>query len=268
MIPQTVPAKDRIQFSHANGFPAGSYRQLFAALADRFDIDHIDTIGHDPRYPVTEGWPHLVTELIHDIERHSAYPVIGVGHSLGGFLTYLTAIQRPDLFRVIILLDSPIMGRLKSAAVGLSKRLGMMEHITPAGVCKHRRAQWPSKADAVRYFQGKPLFAKVDPQCLADYVEHGTIEVGQGVRLRFDPRIEYQIYCSLPHRYPETRGRLRVPAAFIGGAHSNVVDRSDIANMRRHHGMECRQIQGGHLFPLEYPAQTANMIHELVLALG
>ncbi|WP_137938222.1 alpha/beta hydrolase [Chitinivorax sp. B] len=256
--------QDWIQFSHANGFPAGSYCKLFDHLRGSFGIGYIDTIGHNPDYPVTDGWPHLITELINHIERNASYPVIGVGHSLGGFLTYLTAIQRPDLFKAIILLDSPIMGRLKSVAVGLSKRLGMMEYITPAGVCKRRRAYWPSKQEAIRYFQAKSLFARVDPQCLADYVYHGTIDAGQGVRLKFDPRIEYQIYCSLPHRYPETRGRLTVPAAFVSGRESDLVHRIDIDNMRRHHGIRCRQVTGGHLFPLEYPAQTATMIRQLI----
>ena len=45
----------------------------------------MEAIGTDPRYPVTEGWPHLVEQLLHSIKE----PVFGVGHSLGGYLNFL-----------------------------------------------------------------------------------------------------------------------------------------------------------------------------------
>ena len=60
----------------------------------------------DPRYPPTEGWPHLVDQWIDSIHE----PVYGVGHSLGGYLNYLAAVRRPELFRAIVLLDAPIIG--------------------------------------------------------------------------------------------------------------------------------------------------------------
>ena len=87
-----------LHFSHANGFPAACYRKMFSHLERDFEIGFINTIGHDPRVPVTDGWPHLVEELIERIEGYRQ-PVLGVGHSLGGYLTMLAAIARPELFR-------------------------------------------------------------------------------------------------------------------------------------------------------------------------
>ena len=66
-------------------------RDMFAALADDFEIGYVDRIGHDPHYPVTDGWPNLVDELIDTISERHQQPVIGIGHSLGGFLTALAA---------------------------------------------------------------------------------------------------------------------------------------------------------------------------------
>lgn len=257
--------RDIIHFSHANGFPAPAYRKLFSFLETDFELGCIDAIGHDPRYPVTDCWPHLIEELIHYLESHYDRPVIAVGHSLGGFLSFFTALRRPDLFKAIVLLDSPIMGRMKSTMLAMAKQFGVMDRITPAGACRARRRQWPSADAAASYFRGKPLFANFDPECLKDYAQRCTVPQEQGgVRLLFDPEIEYLIYCHLPHTYPVYRRKLQVPAAFIGGRESHLVHGIDIRNMRRHHGIVCSRIDGGHLYPLEHPQQTAAQIKRVI----
>ncbi|MCQ9372371.1 hypothetical protein NQ024_14200, partial [Corynebacterium sp. 35RC1] len=51
-------------FSHANSFPAGTYRVLFGHLRERgFEVNAVDRFGHDERYPVTSNWPSLVQQL-------------------------------------------------------------------------------------------------------------------------------------------------------------------------------------------------------------
>ena len=80
-------------FSHANGFPAGTYGTLFAAWAQAgWRVLALDRFGHDPAYPVTSNWRPTRDELIAFIERSGADgPVHLVGHSLGGYLSLLVA---------------------------------------------------------------------------------------------------------------------------------------------------------------------------------
>ena len=66
--------KDIIHFSHANGFPASTYRTVFAELADDYQIRSIERYGHDPRFPVTQDWPYLVDQLIDDMEQYRQDP--------------------------------------------------------------------------------------------------------------------------------------------------------------------------------------------------
>ena len=56
--------KPIIHFSHANSFPAASYRQLFEELSKNFQIIAVDRFGHDPDYPVNKNWDNQVQELI------------------------------------------------------------------------------------------------------------------------------------------------------------------------------------------------------------
>jgi len=219
----------------------------------------IEAIGTDPRYPPTEGWPHLIEELIDVLEsRYSATPVYGVGHSLGGYLNYLAAVRRPELFRAIVLLDAPIIGPFRGSMLGATKRLGIVDRVTPAGATRDRRSTWQTRAEAKAHFRTRRLFENFAPDCLDDYVEHGLIEGQGGLRLKIDPLIEYQIYRTIPHDMMRHLRRLRVPAAFIGGADSEVVRRVRLAGMRPKFRM--RKVPGGHLFPFEHPREAATSI--------
>src|SRR2546430_5929780 len=129
-----------LHFSHANGFPAACYRKMFSFLERDFEIDYINAIGHDPRHPVTDSWPHLVAELIERLEGRRE-PVLGVGHSLGGYLTALAAVKRPALFRAIILLDSLILGPWQGTVFKMVKRFGLADRVTPAAMTPRRRAE-------------------------------------------------------------------------------------------------------------------------------
>lgn len=248
-------------FSHANGFPAGTYRKMFSRLEGGFDIRAIDRLGHDARYPVTDGWPHLIAELTDFIAAQADVPVFAVGHSLGGYLTFLAAVQKPELFSGVLLLDSPILGYWKGTAFGMVKRFGMADRVTPAGITRERRREWPSLEAATQYLLTRKAFRHLDPDCVRDYARSGTRAVHAGVRLAFDPDIEYRIYRSIPHDMATHAPRLRVPAGFVGGRQSEEVRRVGLRLTRRHFQVE--MVDGGHLFPLERPEPAAEAIQRM-----
>jgi pimeloyl-ACP methyl ester carboxylesterase len=260
-----------LHFSHANGFPAATYRSMLGLLEATYRINTIAAIGMDPRHPPTEGWPHLTRHVIENVERgserQSGQPVIGVGHSLGGYLTFMAAVARPDLFSAIVLLDAPIIGAIKGRLLGATKRFGIVDRVTPAGATRERRSEWGSLAEAERHFHGKPLFRRFAPEALRDYVRYGLVDEGSKLRLLIDPAIEYEIYRTVPHDLHRLLPRLKVPAGFIGGADSDVVRRVGLSTMRRA-GFAFRRVQGGHLFPLEHPAAAAKAIQEMAARLG
>lgn len=254
-----------LHFSHANGFPAPCYRAMLADLETDHRIGHIDRIGHDERFPVTEGWPHLVDELIAAIQSRYDEPVVGVGHSLGGYLSALAAAQRPDLFRAVVLLDAPIIPPFQGSAMAIIKRLGLIDRITPAGAMRYRRREWPSREDVEAHFKRRPMFHTFDPQCLHDYAQLGTVASEHGVALWFDADIEYRIYRTIPHNMAAGLKQLRVPGGFIGGRDSPLLRRTGLAYTRRLFRLAL--LAGGHLFPFEVPQVAAQavrrMIHDL-----
>ncbi|MFC3907786.1 alpha/beta fold hydrolase [Legionella dresdenensis] len=252
--------KPNIHFAHGNGFPSPCYRQLFLALEERYQVGYIDRVGHNPRYPVTENWHHLVDELIDSIRQKYNEPVIGLGHSLGGALNYLAALKQPELFQAVVMIDSPLLNRFKSRIVRLAKKLGFIDRITPAYRTRGRRQTWATYEQLEAYLRDRPLFKTFSDACLKDYIEYGCKKDENGYSLRFERSIEYMIYRTVPHHLPKYEGKLDLPAALIYGDHSDVVDGFDVRYMTKKYQIKCFKMPGTHLLPMEDPQGTAQQI--------
>lgn len=246
-------------FAHANGFPSATYGKLFAAMGEGFQITHLEQHAHDPRFPVTDNWPDLVDELIHHL-REQPQPVWGVGHSLGGVLHYHAALRHPELYRGVVMLDSPVLTRFDQWVIRAAKRFGFIDRITPAARTLGRRETFDDIGAARNYFSGKTLFRRFDPECFEAYLQHGLRWDGTQLRLRFDPATEISIYRSVPHASPGRPEHLRVPLAIVRGEHSAVVRRHQATSVKSMREGESLTVPGGHMFPLEYPDDTAQML--------
>ena len=252
--------KQTIVFSHANGFPAGTYRQLFEAWrAAGFTVRAVDKFGHDIRYPVSSNWPHLRAQLIEFIEREVDGPAWLVGHSLGGYLSLMTASRRPDLARGVVLLDSPVLSGWKARAVQFAKATGVGERLSPAAVSKRRRQQWDSADAAFAHFASKSAFARWAPGVLRDYITSGTEAHGDQRRLAFEREVETAIYNGLPHHLARNLRLhpLQCGMAFVRGSDSTEIRQVGMAATTRLAQGRVSTLEGSHLFPFERPAETA-----------
>jgi len=259
--------KDIIHFSHANGIPAKSYSVLLDALGAHYEVGYIPMLAHNPEFPVNDNWSDLADELIDYLQKTYSQPVIAVGHSFGGVLSYIAARRRPDLIKQVVLLDAPILERMFSMLIKMAKRFNLMDKITPAGRTLGRQEIWQDKAQAFEYFKDKSLFRKTDPRCLQDYITHGTQPCDDGVRLTFNTATEINIFRTVPHNLYRKNANIKVPGAMIYGRQSNVVRPFQVKYMRNKMGLYASGFTGTHLFPLESPEATAEKIHQTIQTL-
>ena len=272
-----------IVFSHANTFPASTYRVLFKSLRARgHAVRAVDQFGHDPRYPVTSNWPHLVQQLADfaapEIEAHGRGAWL-VGHSLGGFLSLMCAARHPQLgghpLRGVVLIDSPVLGGWRARTLELIKRTQLVGSVSPGKISRNRRDTWPDADAALAHFASKKAFAAWDPQVLQDYIAHAThdeldTQGRQHRTLDFDREVETEIYNTLPHNLDRLLRRhpLTCPVGFIGGTRSLEMKQVGMAMTHRLVGREHPErlvmIEGSHLFPMERPLESAAAIDSMI----
>jgi len=274
-----------IIFSHANSFPASTYGMLFKSLRARgYSVRAPEKFGHDPAYPVTSNWPHLVQQLADfaapEIQRHGQGAWL-VGHSLGGFLSIMCAARHPQLgghaVKGVLLIDSPVLGGWRARALELAKRTQLVGSISPGKISRLRRNAWPDADAAFEHFARKKAFACWEPQVLRDYIAHGTHDEAtpRGVHrvLGFDRDVETAIYNTLPHNLDRLLRRhpLNCPVAFIGGTESLEMKQVGMAMTHKvvgaDHPDRLRMIEGSHLFPMERPQETAAAIEAMLKCL-
>jgi pimeloyl-ACP methyl ester carboxylesterase len=261
-------SKPKLHFAHANSYPAGVYRQFFATLSEHFDIQSLDMHAHNPQYPVSDGWPHLVDEYINELTTRYNEPVILVGHSLGGMLSMMVAHKRPDLVRCVVMLDAPVVGGWRAFAWRMIKRLGRAYSVPPAKFSIRRRNVWPDAQAAHDHFAVKDIFAAWAPGVLADYMDSGLKPHPDGVQLRFTRENETAVYATLPHHLPQLlRKGTSVPIGFIGGDNSWETSQAGHEYTQALVGRHFRILPGGHLFPMETPVAAAEATREMIMEL-
>ena len=264
----------RIVFAHGNSFPGATYNVLFEHLRQRgFTVSAVDRFGHDPQYPVTSNWPHLVQQLA-DFTRQQVQdagePVFLAGHSLGGILSVMAAAQHPEGVRGVLMLDSPLVSGWRATTVGMAKSTHLVSAVSPGRVSRQRRISWASTEEALEHFRKKKVFARWDAQMLSDYVTHGLHDEDGRRVLRFDRAVETAIYNTLPHNLGALlrQNPLRCPASFIGGRASVEMRQVGMALTQRVTGGRIMMLDGSHLFPMEQPLATAAAMEAALLNLS
>lgn len=265
--------KPLLHFAHANGIPSATYVSLFADLSTSFDVIDVPLIGTDSHYPVTNHWPHLVQQVIDSIERQAnGRQVIGVGHSLGGALTLMAARKRPALFSQVIMLDPPLIMGMPSLMLYMSKFLGnrIVDKLSPSGLSLKRRDHWDSREQAAASLRHKGLFKTFVQADFDAYIAHGLTEDLErgGVTLTIPKMTEVEIFRTNPSYWWLPQRPMQVKTNLIVGADSEFLRYKLPQRIKAKLGIPFTVIEGGHMFPLEYPEATAQAVLDLITTSG
>ena len=183
----------KLEFLHANGFPAGSYRQLFQNFED-FDVHFVESLGQFEG-GLPQDWESIADQVLSQMNSHQ--PSVGVGHSLGAVVLLYAAAQRPEAFTDIILLDPPLFSWSKRASLWLLKKFGKMDRVTPARTVLRRRETFSSHQEAFDQLRKRSFFRKFSDEVLTDYVAKGFVAQVDCVKLRIPKELEYHIFQTI-----------------------------------------------------------------------
>jgi pimeloyl-ACP methyl ester carboxylesterase len=190
-----------IVFLHAYGFNARAYLTILAPLADHLRILTPDQRGHGATtlptdYPRT-SWLDLKDDLLTFLAAMDLGRVVLAGHSMGGTASLLASAEAPERVRALALFDPVILPppeERPAASGGLASASPMVQ-----GAMRRRR-EFPSKQAAVDAYRGRGAFRTWSEAMLADYVEAGFRERGDGfVELTCAPDWEVSNYVNQQH---------------------------------------------------------------------
>ena len=255
--------KIKIQFSHANGFPASAYSYFFDKIKGA-EIRFVDKIGHGD-YQLDDDLYNLADELIADIESNWNEPVVGIGHSVGGVLTIMAACKRPELFKQVIVFDPVIFSKKRRFVIGLFRFLGLIDYLGPIKRTLKRQRKFANSEVAKTYFESKRLFKKFHPKSLENYIKYGLTPLKNNeVELAFSPSIEADIFRSIISKLPKNIRKLQ--GVLIYADKSAIFLDSDVCWWKKSlPNFETIEFSGEHLAPLEQPEEFAELINSFLV---
>lgn len=268
-----IPNGAPMHFAHANGYPPECYAPLLEALAPYFALTALiqRPLWQDARPETLHDWLPLTTDLLAFLEERNLRNVIGVGHSMGGIATLRAAIQQPERFRALILLDpvlfSPNFIRLWNVirALGLGYRL---HPLVPTA--QKRRRTFDDLEKLYQSYRRKPVFRYFNDAALRAYINGIVTPNGNGgYQLRYSPEWETRIYVTGVWRDLDlwrALPNLKIPTFILRGAETDTFLESTARRVQRvNPRIRILTLPNTtHLLPLEQPLLIAQHIREFV----
>lgn len=192
-----------IVFLHATGMNARTYTQMLAPLGERFHVLALDMRGHGQTHLPLHLWSYYSwrrhrDDIIALADAHFDRSVTFAGHSMGATTSLMIAGERPDLVRSLALIDPVILteSRYRMMEMPFAPLLTVGRGPLARNAAR-RRADFPSREDAIQSLTGRGFFKTFPPEVLADYVADGFVDKeGGGVTLACTPRFEAATFTA------------------------------------------------------------------------
>ncbi len=197
----------------------------------------------------------------------SSHKILGIGHSVGAMTTIMAAIQRPEYFRLLVLIEPVLFTRARSSLMRLIAPLNILRQVHPLIKGTLRRKRSFSDRDAMfENYRAKKIFQRLSDQVLGDYVDGLALDLPDGrVGLKYSPEWEARIYETggLADWYVwKNLSRISCPVLVIWGEQTDTLQPITFHNMVKKmvNGKGVTVPGAGHLLPLEKPYLTAEII--------
>lgn len=178
---------------HATGFHARLWDRVVAALPAGTHVVAPDHRGHGRSYKPTSlsDWAATSDALLPLVDRFAGVPLVGCGHSMGGYVLTRLAAERRRAFRHLFLVDPVIMDPAFYTGQAETPVPDPADH--PVA---RRRNHWESWEAMSARFAERPPYAHWQPQVLADYCRYGLLPAadGAGWKLACPPALEASVY--------------------------------------------------------------------------
>jgi pimeloyl-ACP methyl ester carboxylesterase len=199
--------------AHATGFLAAPYRMLAEGLTGEFHVFGVDFRAHGDSTSTTTGeltWKGMGDDVLAVVD-HIGAPITGFGHSMGGAALLVAERARPGTVRSAFLYEPIIPPSPLPAAFGAQEN-------PMAASARKRRATFPSRAEALARYAGRPPLGMLRADALAAYVEEGFADQPDGtVTLKCTPEDEAATFEAAGYITTADLGEIDLPVTVAVG---------------------------------------------------
>ena len=256
-----------IHLAVANGFPPETYIPMLRPFMDDYAVVSLPPRalwGDQDPPPHYGNWDQLGDDLLTGLRQNQLQNVIAIGHSFGGIATILAAIQEPDRFRAIALLDPTILPPPGLRLLKEAREQNLVQDIPLVAGALRRHRDFDSVDAAFDYFRQKTFFRNWSDEVVRLYAKSGTRPVGDGVTLAWSPDWEAYYFSTVHTTIWEDLTYLssNIPLLVIRGGDSDTLFPDAFKDVQSilPHGTFHEMAGQGHLFPQTSPTETSNMI--------
>lgn len=223
---------EQVYFCHGNSLSAGTYLPFLKLVAQQgYPVLAGDLRGHGystkEKTQKLDDWQMFFKDLDAMVRAVAKPPVIGMGHSIGGFFIYAAAALYPHLFKKLVLIDPIIFPRNIVFLAALIRRLGLADRLTLSKKTRTKKGKFPSKEAVYQHYRGKGMFASWKDEFVRSYVETATEQdTTNTVSLCCDPAFEARIYELVPSNTWEYVPQINVPTLVLRGETSDLFHRN------------------------------------------
>ena len=257
-----------IHFAHANGYPPESYPQFIQPFLDKHQViaSKFRPLWENQNHNNIKTWKTFGDDMIRFMDEQGMKNVIGIGHSMGGTISVVAALKRPDLFERLILIDPVIFSR-KFLLPTQILPFSILKKIIPiAKISAKRRNQWSSKEEVYELWRKKKVFKRFSDESLKDLVDAAITSDGNGgMTLAFSREWETQIYMTAPYVFSKMM-KLEIPITVVKAEFKSVITK-ELWKTWQAKQPQTQFIEfnnAGHLVPLESPIELANILLEKI----
>ena len=259
-----------LQFCHATGFNALTYKKLLEPLANSFHIRAEDARGHG----FTEisavpnaiyDWKIYRDDLILSVEsfvEKKGEAVILGGHSMGGASVMQVAAERPDLVSGIVLVEPVLISELSLNILKLARKfpatkfIPMIKEMTSrSDSTLKRRVEFPNKEMILKSYKGRGAFSTWNKGFLEDYIQGGTKSYKDKIKLTCDPRWEAATFASWKHNAMNSIKKISCPIVLLQGEVGSTTRDIGVKLLKKKDPEGVFKVikNSSHFLPMEFP---------------
>jgi len=272
-----------LTFIHANGYPLLAYQDMLKPLVNKYQVSGYFLRpfwpGSDPG--ALRDWRDFAGDYLKFLEEFyfedQDFPdqkrtgVIAVGHSVGAMTSLLAAIQHPELFQALVLIEPVLFPPWRGKLMQLITNFRSISQLHPLiRKTLQRKRSFPTQEIMFTNYRGKSIFERLSDHVLMNYVKGLSREIPDGsVELSYSPEWEARIY--------ETSGiadrivwrnidKVTCPVLVIRGRDTDTLKEWVFEQMLKKlpAGVGANISDAGHLVPLEKPERTSELITEFL----